>query len=150
MATIFFVFLCQALSKTPCSSLYLQQLYRPIIILIQTTQANHNAGSVRIQLQKEDRTFGIKDLVLFNDFLGNSSLFCARVLPILQVGVKPGQLVAVHQVLGVAEVWQWISVVAQVGQSVSMVVGTLHHGVQEGVLAVGGRVGPVGSIWKRN
>lgn len=49
VATIFFVFLCQALSKTPYSSLYLQQLYRPIIMLLQTIQANHNAGSIRIQ-----------------------------------------------------------------------------------------------------
>lgn len=51
------------------------------------------------------------------------------VLPILQVGVKPGQLVTVHQILGVAKVWQWISVVAQVWQSVSMVVCTFHHRV---------------------
>lgn len=64
-------------------------------------------------------------------FLWNS------VLPILQVGIKPGQLVAVHQVLGVAKVWQWISVVAQVGQSVSMVVSAFHHGVQKAVLAIG-------------
>lgn len=39
----------------------------------------------------------------------------SRISPSLQVGVKPGQLVAVHQVLGVAEVWQRVSVVAQVG-----------------------------------
>ncbi|TNN85820.1 hypothetical protein EYF80_004067 [Liparis tanakae] len=59
-----------------------------------------------------------------------------------EVCVKPGQLVAVHQVLGVAEVWQWVSVVAQVGQIVSMVVGTFHHGVQKRVLAIGRWVGP--------
>lgn len=70
------------------------------------------------------------------------------ISPILQVGVKPGQLVAVHQVLGVAEVWQWVSVVAQVRQSVSMVVSTFHHGIQQGVLAVSCRVSPVGSVWK--
>ena len=68
------------------------------------------------------------------------------VSPFLQVSVKPGQLVAVHQVLGVAEVWQWISVVAQVRQSVRMVVSTFHHGVQQGVLSISCWVGPVGSI----
>lgn len=73
-------------------------------------------------------------------------VFRGRISPILQVGVKPGQLVAVHQVLGVAEVWQRVSVVAQVGQSVGVVVGTFHHGVQQGVLAVGRGVGPVGSV----
>lgn len=64
VATIFFVFLCQALSKTPCSSLYLQQLFRPIIMLIQTIQANHNAGSIRIQLQPEKNNQSIHVLLL--------------------------------------------------------------------------------------
>lgn len=76
------------------------------------------------------------------------SVLWKTVSPILQVGVKPGQLVAVHQVLGVAEVWQWIGVVAQIGQSVGMIISTFHHGIQQGVLAVGWRVGPVCSIWK--
>lgn len=66
--------------------------------------------------------------------------------PILQVGIKPGQLVAVHQVLGMAKVGQRISVVAQVRQSISMVVGTFHHRVQQGVLAISCWVGAVGSI----
>ena len=68
--------------------------------------------------------------------------------PILQVGVEPGQLAAVHQVLGVAQVGQRVGVVAQVGQGVSVIVGSLHHGVQQRVLAVGGRVRPVGSVWR--
>lgn len=51
------------------------------------------------------------------------------VLPILQVGVKPGQLVTVHQILAVAKVWQWISVVAQVRQGVGVVVCAFHHRV---------------------
>ena len=117
-------------------------------MLIQTIQANHNAGSIRIQLQKKEHrtTFSISMLSFLYEycyfFVFRGGLF----LPILQVGVKPGQLVAVHQVLGVAKVWQWISVVSQVGQSVSMVVSTLHHGVQKGVLAIGCWVGPVGGI----
>lgn len=78
------------------------------LFTINTLQANHNAAS---------------------DNTGQSQCRFYQNTTILQVGVKPGQLVAVHQVLGVAEVWQWISVVTQVGQSVSMVVSTLHHGV---------------------
>lgn len=68
------------------------------------------------------------------------------LLPILQVGVKPGQLVAVHQFLGVAKVWQRISVVTQVRQRVSVVVSTFHHGVQQGVLSVSCWVGPIRSV----
>lgn len=48
---------------------YLQQLYRPIIMLIQTIQANHNAGSIRIQLQKEHRTKYSINVLLFISIL---------------------------------------------------------------------------------
>lgn len=117
-------------------------------MLIQTIQANHNAGSIRIQLQPQKNNISINQSINPCLAIGASTLplLWESDLPILQVGVKPGQLVAVHQVLGVAKVWQWISVVAQVRQSVSMVVCTLHHRVQKGVLAVGCWVGPVGSI----
>lgn len=83
---------------------------RPLIpfFTFNTLQANHNAVS---------------------DYTGQSQCRFYQNTTILQVGVKPGQLVAVHQVLGVAEVWQWISVVTQVGQGISMVVSTFHHGV---------------------
>lgn len=117
-------------------------------MLIQTIQANHNAGSIRIQLQKStgQNSLSINQCIAFYITYCNYGFLWKSVLPILQVGVKPGQLVAVHQVLGVAKVWQRISVVAQVRQSVSMVVGAFHHGVQKRVLAVGCWVGPVGSI----
>lgn len=44
-----FVFLCQALSRTPLFLSLPSTLFRSIIMLLQTIQANHNAGSIRIQ-----------------------------------------------------------------------------------------------------
>jgi hypothetical protein len=46
----------------------------------------------------------------------------------------------------VAQVGQRVGVGAQVGQGVGVVVGPLHHGVQQGVLPVCGRVRPIGSV----
>lgn len=51
-----------ALSMNSYPSLYLQPLYRPIIMLLQTIQANHNGGSIRIQLEKSTGVFAISVL----------------------------------------------------------------------------------------
>lgn len=58
VATFFFVFWCQALSKTPSPPPppHLWQHYRPIIKLIQTIRANFYAGSIKVQLQKKGHT----------------------------------------------------------------------------------------------
>lgn len=103
--------LCLLVSGTfqdPLFLLFTINNYRPIIMLIQTIQADHYAGSIRIQLQKEKKKTGtyfqLKCRSLYRIFTVKK-FYVESVLPVLKVGVKPGQLVTVHQVLGVAKVW---------------------------------------------
>lgn len=103
VATVF-DFLSPFVSGT---SLDLIPFFRPLFTL-NTLQGNRNAAS---------------------DNTGQSQCRFYWKITILQVGVKPGQLVAVHEFLGMAKVWQRISMVTQIGQRVSMVVCTFHHGV---------------------
>lgn len=112
----------------------------PLLFSFNSTGANHNADSDNIgqslcrfnQTHLLRRGQGDSDQIRLLVYWRRrkEGKPKGRNWPILQVGVKPGQLVAVHQVLGVAEVRQRVGVVAQVGQSVGMVVGAFHHGVQ--------------------
>lgn len=145
VATIF-IFMCQALSKT----LYFSNF--------NTLQGNHNAvsdntGQSRCRFYqkttaKEQKNIHVNKFPIYIFILCICFTMLWCVLPILQVSVKPGQLVAVHQVLGMAKIWQRISVVPQVRQRVTMVISTFHHWVQQGVLAISCWVGPVCTIWK--